>query len=77
MDDKDHDAKEIDFPRYNMKCSEENVISRGIFHVVSRFPLHFILYRGNFDRLTMMQRITMAKNCDLRTSNVRSIVGHR
>ena len=41
--------KEIDFPRYNMKCSWENVILRGIFHVVSSFPLHFILYRGNFD----------------------------
>ena len=43
--------KEIDFPRYNMKCSWENVILRGIFHVVSSFPLHFILYRGNFDSL--------------------------
>ena len=32
--------KVIDFPRYNMKCSEENVILRGIFHVVSGFPLH-------------------------------------
>ena len=25
--------KVIDFPRYNMKCSGENVILRGIFHV--------------------------------------------
>ena len=41
--------KVIDFPRYNMKCSGENVILRGIFHVVSCFPLHFMLYRGNFD----------------------------
>ena len=40
---------EIDFPRYNMKCSEENVILRGIFHVVSCFPLHCMLYRGNLD----------------------------
>ena len=32
-----------------MKCSGEYVILRGIFHVVSRFPLHFMLYRGNFD----------------------------
>ena len=32
-----------------MKCSGENVILRGIFHVVSRFPLHFMFYRGNFD----------------------------
>ena len=29
--------------------SVENVILRGIFYVVSRFPLHFMLYRGNFD----------------------------
>ena len=41
--------KVIDFPRYNMKCSGENVILRGIFHVVSCFPLHFMLYSGNLD----------------------------
>ena len=44
-------SKEIDFPRYNMKCRGEDVIPvlRGIFHVVSCFALHFImLYRGNF-----------------------------
>ena len=41
--------KVIDFPRYNMKCSGVNEILSGIFHVVSRFPLHFILFRGNFD----------------------------
>ena len=41
--------KVINFPRYNMKCSGRNVILRGIFHVVSRFPLHFMLYRGNLD----------------------------
>ena len=29
--------------------SEENVILRGIFHVVSRFPLRFMLYRDNLD----------------------------
>ena len=40
--------KKIDFPRYNMKCSGENVILRGIFHVISCFPLHFMLYHGNF-----------------------------
>ena len=40
--------KIIDFPRYNMKCSKENVILRGIFHVASCFPLHFMLYRGYF-----------------------------
>ena len=32
-----------------MKCSGENVILRGTFHVVSRFPQHFMLYRGNVD----------------------------
>ena len=41
--------KEIYFPRYNMKCSGENVILRGIVHVVSCFPLHFMLYHGNLD----------------------------
>ena len=34
----------IDFPRNNMKCSGENEILRGIFHVVSRFPLHLHLH---------------------------------
>ena len=38
--------KEIDFPRYDMKCSGENMILRGIFHEVS---LHFMLYSGNLD----------------------------
>ena len=33
--------KVIDFPRYNMKCGEENVILRGIFHVVQYL---FFLY---------------------------------
>ena len=32
-----------------MECSVENVILRRIFHVVSYFPLHFMLYRGNLD----------------------------
>ena len=41
--------KVIDFPRYNMKCSGDNVILRGIVHVVSGFPLHFMFYRGNLD----------------------------
>ena len=41
--------KVIDFPRYNMKCSWGNVILRGIVHVVSGFPLHFMFYRGNLD----------------------------
>ena len=40
---------EIDFPRYNMKCSGDNLIQREIVHVVSCFPLHFMLYRGYLD----------------------------
>ena len=41
--------KAIDFPRHNMNCSLENVLLCGIFHVVSCFPLHFMLYRENLD----------------------------
>ena len=41
--------KEIHFSWYKMKFSGENVILRGIVHVVSCFPLHFMLYRGNLD----------------------------
>ena len=37
----------IDFPRYKMKCSVKNEILYGIFRVVSRFPLPFLLYLGN------------------------------
>ena len=40
--------KVIGFPRYKMKCSGENEILRGMFPVVSRFPLYFMLYRGNW-----------------------------
>ena len=28
---------------------EKKIILRGIFHVVSRFPVHFLLYHGNLD----------------------------
>ena len=35
------------FPRSNTKCSWENDILCGIFRVVSRFPLHFVLYPRN------------------------------
>ena len=41
--------KVIDFPRYNTKFSGENEILRGIFRLVSRFPLHFVLYCRNLD----------------------------
>ena len=33
------------------------MILRGIFHVVSRFPLHFMLYRGTLDYLLIVYRI--------------------
>ena len=38
-----------EFPRYNMKCRVENRTLLGLFHAVSRFPLHFMSYRGNLD----------------------------
>ena len=41
--------KVINIPRYNMKCCGEIMILRGIFCVESFFPLHFVLYHGNFD----------------------------
>ena len=47
--------KEIYFPWYNMKRSRENLTVslhdglRGIVHMVSCFPLHFMLCRGNLD----------------------------
>ena len=37
------------FPRYNTKFSGDNEKLRGIFHVVSRYTLHFALYRVNLD----------------------------
>ena len=43
-----------------MKCSRENVILREIFHVVSCFPLHFMLYRGNLDDFSDSVRILWA-----------------
>ena len=41
--------KVIDFPRINTKCSVENEILCRIFRVLSRFPLHFVLYLGYFN----------------------------
>ena len=41
--------KVIDFPRYCAKCSGENEKLRGIFQVVSSFPLHFVLYHYQED----------------------------
>ena len=45
--------KLIDFPQFNMKCSQGNVMLRGIFRAVSGFPLYFMLYRGNFDCISI------------------------
>ena len=33
----------------NIKCGGKNMILCGQVHLVSCFPLHFMLYRGNFD----------------------------
>ena len=54
--------KEINFPRYSMKCSRDNVILRGIFHVpvVSCFPRHLLNYRRNFDYSTLRTVYTLA-----------------
>ena len=41
--------KVIVFPRYNSKCGGGNEKLRGIFSVVSQFPLNFVLYLGNLD----------------------------
>ena len=42
--------KIIDFPRYNKKnVARKTLYYFGIFRVVSRFPLHFVLYLGNVD----------------------------
>ena len=60
--------REIVFPRYTMKCSGENVILRGIFHVVSGFPLHFMLYPGKLDCFS-----NSAQNC-FRTPNLKCLV---
>ena len=40
-----------------MKCIGENVILRGIVHVVSGFPLHFMFYRGNLDCFSNRVRV--------------------
>ena len=40
-------TKVNDFPRYNTKCSGENEILLGIFRVVSRFAVYFVLYLEN------------------------------
>ena len=39
----------INFPRYNTKCSGEFETLRGIFLLVSCFPVHFMSDLGNLD----------------------------
>ena len=40
--------KVSDFPQYNMKCSGENVILRGTFHVISGLPSTFHVISWKF-----------------------------
>ena len=61
--------KVIDFPRYNMKCSRENVILREIVHAVSRFPLHFMLYRENLDCFLTVRGIDEQSEQSQQTKN--------
>ena len=60
--------KVIDFPRYNLKCNGENVILRGIVHVVSGFPLHFMFYHGNLDCIS--NRVGSGFHCDERSAKI-------
>ena len=49
-----------------MKCSRETVILRGIFHVVSRFPLHFMLNHENLDYFSnSVDGLCVASLCSL------------
>ena len=41
--------KVIGCPRYNTKCRGKRDTIHEIFRVVSRFPLHLVLYLGNLD----------------------------
>ena len=57
----------VHYPRYNMKCSGENVILRGIFHVVRvyDFPQHFMLNRGNLDCFSNSDNSELVKRRNL------------
>ena len=61
-------SKDINFPRYHMECSGENEILRGIIHVVSLLPLHFMLYRGNLDYFLFLDRVRRSLNIRLKDS---------
>ena len=43
-----------------MKSSGQNVILRGIVHVVINFPLHYMLYRGNLDCFSVLLMCAVA-----------------
>ena len=46
-----------------MRRNGENEILRGIFHVLSRFPLHFMLYCENFDYFSnSVAKLEFSKN---------------
>ena len=64
--------KEIDFPRYNMKCSRENVILRGscsimfstTFHVISRkFLITFRTVSLTTPEYLMLQCESLCNHC--------------
>ena len=59
------EEEEHTLSRYNMKCSGENEILREILHVVSRFPLHFMLFRGNFDSLSNSEQQCSQNDIDI------------
>ena len=71
--------KEINFPRYNMKCSGANVILRGIFLVVSCFPKHLMLYNWNLDCFSNSVRTKMISNLfvfEFAQDRLRGVVVH-
>ena len=71
--------KEINFPRYNMKCSGANVILRGLFLVVSCFPKHLMLYNWNLDCFSNSVRTKMISNLfvfEFAQDRLRGVVVH-
>ena len=71
------------FPRYSTKCSGEMEIFRGIFRVLSRFPLNFMLYLGNFDYfldseftdIVMLQSLTVHCTPQINKSQMGKVMG--
>ena len=70
--------KEINFSRYDMKCSGESVILRGIFLVVSCSPLHFMLSRNHYHyhyRVQVMSTVCTSRHVVLFHSTSRQRFG--